>query len=89
MEKKVIAVIGCGRIAQSMHFPAFGKIEGLRVKYACDLIIEKAEKMRDKYEYVEEVITDYKIALGDPEIDAVLSLPAFVVIIIIAFSKFT
>jgi predicted dehydrogenase len=28
----VIAVIGCGRIAQNAHFPALAKVEGLRVK---------------------------------------------------------
>ena len=44
----VIAVIGCGRIAQNAHFPALSKIEGLRVKYACDLLIEKAEAMKDR-----------------------------------------
>ena len=40
MEKKVcVAVIGCGRIAQAGHFPAFcGIPEMLRIKYACDLI---------------------------------------------------
>ena len=41
-----LAVIGCGRIANMAHFPAFAKMEGLRVKYACDLIREKAEKIK-------------------------------------------
>ncbi len=73
--KKVIAVIGCGRIAQNAHFPAFSQMEGLRVKYACDLIETKAEAMREKYpDLVENVITDYKIALADPEVDAVYVL---------------
>ena len=44
----VIAVIGCGRIAQNAHFPALSKIEGLRIKYACDLIPEKAEAVKEK-----------------------------------------
>ena len=35
----VIAIIGCGRIAQNAHFPALSKIDGLRIKYACDLIL--------------------------------------------------
>ncbi len=70
----VIAVIGCGRIAQNAHFPALSKIEGLRIKYACDLIIEKAEQMKEKYEMVENAITDYKIALADPEVEAVYVL---------------
>ena len=39
-----IGVIGCGRIASSAHFPALTQIEGVRIKYACDLILEKAQK---------------------------------------------
>ena len=41
MKQKVIAVIGCGRIANAAHFPAFEKIDGIRIKYACDLIEER------------------------------------------------
>ena len=54
---KTIAVVGCGRIAQNAHFPAFEKMETVKVKYACDLIIEKAQAMKDKYSFVEKVIT--------------------------------
>ena len=72
--KKVIAVIGCGRIAKIAHFPAFSKMDNIRVKYACDLIEEKAQFMKDTYDFVEEVITDYKVALADPEVDAVFVL---------------
>jgi len=69
---RVVAVIGCGRIAKGSHFPALSKIEDVRIKYACDLIIEKAEAMKEKYpEKIEQVITDYKIALADPEVEAV------------------
>ncbi|MGM9642305.1 MAG: Gfo/Idh/MocA family protein [Eubacteriales bacterium] len=71
----VVAIIGCGRIANSAHFPALTQIEGLRIKYACDLIPEKAQAMKDKYpEKVENVITDYHVALADPEVDAVYVL---------------
>ncbi len=76
MDKKTcIAVVGCGRIAVLEHFPAFSKISGLRVKYACDLIEQKAQAMLDKYPgLVENVITDYKAALADPEVEAVYVL---------------
>ncbi len=70
----VLAIIGCGRIAQGAHFPALTKIEGLRIKYACDLIIEKAEKMKETYPMVENVITDYHVALQDPEVTVVYVL---------------
>ena len=72
--KKTIAVIGCGRIANLAHFPAFSKMESIRVKYACDLIKEKAEKVKEEYTFVENVITDYNVALDDPEVDAVYVL---------------
>ena len=68
---KVIAVIGCGRIARGSHLPAFDKMENIRVKYACDLIEEKAERAKEKCPKIENVITDYKVALADPEVDAV------------------
>ena len=70
-----VAVIGCGRIAENAHFPALSKIEGVYVKYACDIIREKAEKMREKYpSLVGEVITDYRLALDDSEVQAVFVL---------------
>jgi len=73
--KTCIAVIGCGRIAQNAHFPALAQIEGVRVKYACDIIVEKAESMKETYsEFVENAISDYNIALSDPEVEAVLVL---------------
>ena len=72
--KKVLAIIGCGRIASQAHFPALTQMDNVRIKYACDLIIEKAEKMKETYPMVENVITDYKEALADPEVDAVYVL---------------
>ena len=71
MQNKVIAVIGCGRIANNAHFPALAKMEGVRVKYACDLIESKAQAQADKYDFIEQVITDYHVALNDPEVEAV------------------
>lgn len=72
--KKGIAVIGCGRIANIAHFPAFAKMENVRVKYACDLISEKAEQAKKDFPFIEQVITDYQVALQDPEVDAVFVL---------------
>lgn len=71
---RTIAVIGCGRISDIAHFPSFEKIDDVRVKYACDLILEKAEAMKAKYSKIEQCITDYKVALDDPEVDAVYVL---------------
>ena len=69
-----IAVIGCGRIANNAHFPALSQIDEVRIKYACDLIIEKAEAAKVKFPKIENTIVDYKAALADPEIDAVYVL---------------
>ncbi len=68
-----VAVIGCGRISDIAHFPALSKIDNVRIKYACDLIPEKAEDKADRYG-AEQAITDYKTALSDPEVDAVFVL---------------
>ncbi|MBE6547156.1 MAG: Gfo/Idh/MocA family oxidoreductase [Ruminococcaceae bacterium] len=73
--KTTVAVIGCGRIAKGAHFPAFAKMqEEIRIKYACDLIPEKAEALKEKYPFIEQVITDYNVALADPEVEAVFVL---------------
>lgn len=69
-----IAVVGCGRIANAAHFPAFMKMDEVRVKYACDIIEEKALEAKEKFPKVENAITDYKIALADPEVEAVYVL---------------
>lgn len=67
---KVIAVIGCGRIARNAHLPALSKIDGVRVKYACDTLLEKAEKLKEDFPIIENTIQDYNIALSDAEVDA-------------------
>ena len=70
----VIAVVGCGRIANIAHLPALSQIEDARIKYACDLIKEKAEKAKEDFPKIENVITDYKVALEDPEVEVVYVL---------------
>lgn len=72
--KKVIAVVGCGRIARNAHFPAFTQMENVRIKYACDLILEKAEKMKEDFPIIENCIVDYKEALSDSEVEIVYVL---------------
>lgn len=71
MKKTVIGVIGCGRIANNAHFPAFANMDNIRVKYACDIIIEKARAIQEKYSFVENVTEDYKVVLADKEVEAI------------------
>ena len=66
-----IAIIGCGRIANSAYFPSFTSVEGVEVLYACDIIEEKALKAKEEYPAIKNAITDYKVALLDPSVDAV------------------
>lgn len=72
--KKVIAVIGCGRIARNAHLPAFSKMDNIRVKYACDIIPGKAEKLKEDFPIIENCILDYNEAINDPDVDIVYAL---------------
>lgn len=69
-----IAVIGCGRIANNAHFPALCKLENVQIKYVCDLIESKAQAAKEKFALDAQIITDYKVALADKEIDGVFVL---------------
>ena len=74
MKTTVIAIIGCGRIARNAHFPAISNLEDVRIKYACDIIESKAVDAKRDFPKIENVITDYKVALADPEVEAVYVL---------------
>ena len=74
MRTTVVAIIGCGRIANGAHLPALSQLDNVRIKYACDLILSKAEKAKADFPKIEQVITDYKVALADPEVEAVFVL---------------
>ena len=65
------AIVGCGRICENAHLPALSQLDNVRIKYACDLIEEKARKMKERFPKIENVITDYHVALNAPEVDAV------------------
>ncbi|MBO5481672.1 MAG: Gfo/Idh/MocA family oxidoreductase [Clostridia bacterium] len=74
MGKTTVAVIGCGRIARNAHLPAFTKMDSIRVKYACDIIPGKAEKLQEDFPIIENTVMDYKVAVNDPEVEAVFVL---------------
>lgn len=74
MKTTVVAIIGCGRIANNAHLPSLSKLEDVRIKYACDIIEEKALAAKEKFPKIEECITDYGTALADPEVEAVYVL---------------
>lgn len=68
---KIVAVIGCGRIAHNAHFPALAKLKDVKIKYVCDIIEEKAMKAKEEFAPEAQVITDYKVALMDKKVEAV------------------
>ncbi len=70
------AIIGCGRVAEN-HADAFSRIEGVKIKYAVDIIKERAEELADKFS-ISNVEIDYEKVLMDPELTSVsLAVPHF------------
>ncbi|WP_256760438.1 Gfo/Idh/MocA family protein [Cohnella sp. WQ 127256] len=70
MGKIKVAVIGCGAIASSQHIKAYKDNPDAEIKYLCDIDLSRAEAA------VADVgsgqaITDYRIILEDPEVEAV------------------
>lgn len=70
MKKTIVAVIGCGTIANSAHIPSYMKNPDAEIKYFCDIIPEKAQKCVEKYG-CGIAVTDYHEVLADPEVEAV------------------
>lgn len=65
-----VAIIGCGTIANAAHIPSYMNNPEAEIKYFCDILPERAEAAVEKYG-CGTAITDYHIALNDPEIEAV------------------
>jgi len=70
MSKTIVAIIGCGTIANSAHIPAYMANPDAEIKYFCDIRKDRAEKAVEKYG-CGEVIEDYHAILADPEVEAV------------------
>ncbi len=72
MKKHVVAVIGCGNIAQNSHIPSYIGSGLADIRYLVDLLPEKAEALREKFQLTEaKVVTDYHEILDDPTLEAV------------------
>lgn len=63
------AIIGCGVIATS-HAAGYSRIPGVRLRWACDLVAEKARKLSEQYG-IERTTCDYREVLADPDTHAV------------------
>ncbi|MCL2834336.1 MAG: Gfo/Idh/MocA family oxidoreductase [Treponema sp.] len=73
MDKIKIAVIGCGKIANDAHLKPLSAMPDVEIKYAVDLIKERAEAACKNFG-AKQALVDYKIALADREVDAVYVL---------------
>lgn len=73
MNLLTVGIVGCGRICNGAHVPALKNIDGIKVKYACDLIAEKAETVKEKLG-AEIACTDYRTVLADKQVDCVFVL---------------
>ena len=67
---KKVAVIGCGKIANDEHIPAYMSSELGEIKYFCDIISERADNAVKKYG-IGKAVYNHKEILDDPELDAV------------------
>ncbi|MTI60308.1 MAG: Gfo/Idh/MocA family oxidoreductase [Firmicutes bacterium] len=73
MEEKLnVGIIGCGNISDIYLENCTQVFDNLNVKAVSDLIVERAEEKKEKYE-IPEVCTSEEL-LGDPDIDIVLNL---------------
>lgn len=71
-DKINVAVIGCGTIANSAHLPCYKANDQVNIKYLVDILPEKAEAAKKKFELADAVVlTDYREILSDPELQAV------------------
>ena len=63
------AIIGCGVIAPT-HVESLLRLENVEIKWACDLVEQKAREFAETYE-IPRVTTDYEEVMADPEVDCV------------------
>lgn len=71
MDKKLkVGVIGAGGICRSCHMPGYSRMENVEVVAICDIRVEKAKELAEKYG-VPRVFADYKDLLALPELDAI------------------
>jgi predicted dehydrogenase len=73
MNKMKIAIVGCGKIANNAHLGPLSVMEDVEIKYAVDLIEDRARAAKTQYG-AGQAVTDYKIALQDKEVEVVYVL---------------
>ena len=71
MNKKLkIGIIGAGGIVMWSHLPGYANMDNVEIVAICDIKIEKAKAMAEKYN-IPQIFENYKDLLALPELDAV------------------
>lgn len=71
MKDKIrIAIIGAGNIAQNAHIPAYLKQDDVELIGICDMNLERAKDVAEKYE-LKYAVSDYNELLDLEEVDAI------------------
>jgi predicted dehydrogenase len=71
MGKKIrIGIIGAGNIAQNAHIPAYVENEDAELVGVCDLNLERAQQVKEKYG-MKYAVTDFNELVAKDDIDAV------------------
>lgn len=74
MEKLKIGIVGCGGIANQKHLPAIKKNGNFKIVAFCDLILDRAQKAKEKYgEEDARIYSDYTDLIKE-DLDAVYVL---------------
>ena len=73
MSKKLkVGIIGCGAITTEKYYKSISNITEAEAVAFCDIIPEKAEQLRDRFEAADaKIYTDYKELLDNDSIDVV------------------
>lgn len=71
MSKIVTAVVGCGRLANNVHLPNLSKNPDVELRYAVDIIEERAKAAAEQYG-MKGYYTDYRKIFEDKEVRAVM-----------------
>ena len=71
MAKIVTAVVGCGRLANNVHLPNLANNPDVELRYAVDIIEERAKAAAEKYG-MKGYFTDYRKLFEDKELRAVM-----------------
>jgi len=73
MDKVRVAVIGCGALANAVHYPSLSEMEDVELCGICDLNEERLRATAERF-HVEHTYTDYRKMVTEEEPDGVYIL---------------